>query len=82
LVLMSLLRIRGTRESAWLNAVVVAVKGCIVLPVVGIGWASMNPANHQPMIPARVSEVVNGQATGAPPGMAGRRTRQRRNTEP
>jgi APA family basic amino acid/polyamine antiporter len=59
-VLMSLLLIRGTKESAWFNAAMVALKVTIVLLVIGIGWAYMNPANHSPMIPARVSEVVNG----------------------
>jgi APA family basic amino acid/polyamine antiporter len=59
-VLMSLLLIRGTKESALFNTVMVAVKVMIVLLVIGIGWAYMNPANHSPMIPARISEVVNG----------------------
>ena len=59
-VLVSLLLIRGTRESAWFNAVMVILKVTIVLLVICIGWAFMNPANHNPMIPARVSEVVDG----------------------
>jgi APA family basic amino acid/polyamine antiporter len=59
-VLMSLLLIRGTKESAMFNTVMVALKVTIVLLVVGIGWAYMDPANHSPMIPARISEVVNG----------------------
>lgn len=59
-VLMSLLLIRGTKESALFNAVMVALKVTIVLLVVGLGWAYMNPANHHPMIPARISEVVDG----------------------
>ena len=59
-VLMSLLLMRGTTESAWFNAVMVAVKLTIVLLVVGLGWGYMNPANHSPMIPARISEIVNG----------------------
>ena len=59
-VLVSLLLIRGTRESAWFNAVMVILKVTIVLLVICIGWAFMNPANHSPMIPARVSEVVEG----------------------
>jgi len=59
-VLMSMLLIRGTKESAWFNAVMVTLKVTIVLLVISLGWAYMNPANHSPMIPARVSEVVNG----------------------
>jgi len=59
-VMMSMLLIRGTKESAWFNAVMVALKVTIVLLVICLGWAYMNPANHSPMIPARVSEVVHG----------------------
>ena len=59
-VMMSLLLIRGTKESAWFNTAMVTLKVTIVLLVISIGWAYMNPANHTPMIPARVSEVVNG----------------------
>ena len=62
-VLMSLLLIRGTHESAWFNAVMVTVKVAIVLLVVCIGWPYMNPANHSPMIPARVSEVLANGTT-------------------
>ncbi|MEI6035238.1 MAG: amino acid permease [Verrucomicrobiae bacterium] len=59
-VLMSLLLIRGTHESSWFNAVMVTVKVSIVLLVIGLGWPYMNPANHSPMIPDRITEVVNG----------------------
>ena len=57
-VLMSLLLIRGTKESAWFNAVMVTLKVTIVLLVICLGWPYMNPANHSPMIPARVTEVL------------------------
>lgn len=50
-VLMSLLLIRGTKESAMFNAVMVTLKVTIVLLVIGLGWSYMNPANHTPMIP-------------------------------
>jgi len=61
-VLMSLLLMRGTKESAWFNAVMVALKLIIVLLVIGLGWAYMNPSNHSPMIPPRISEVLaNGR---------------------
>jgi APA family basic amino acid/polyamine antiporter len=63
-VLMSLLLIRGTKESARFNAVMVAVKVTIVLLVVVLGWSHMNPANHSPMIPERVFEVVDGRTVG------------------
>ncbi len=48
---MTVLLIKGTKESALFNAVMVALKVIIVLTVVGLGWAYMNPANHTPFIP-------------------------------
>ena len=49
---MSALLIKGTKESAIFNAVMVVLKVIIVLTVVGLGWAYINPANHTPFIPA------------------------------
>jgi len=51
LVLLTLLLIRGTQESATVNAVIVVVKVSIVLLVIAIGWGFINPANHTPFIP-------------------------------
>jgi APA family basic amino acid/polyamine antiporter len=51
LVLLTLLLIRGTQESAWVNGFIVILKVSIVLLVIGIGWQFMNPANHTPLIP-------------------------------
>lgn len=48
---MTALLIRGTKESAVFNAVMVALKVIIVLVVVGLGWGYINPANHTPYIP-------------------------------
>jgi APA family basic amino acid/polyamine antiporter len=50
--------IRGTRESALLNGIIVIVKVSIVLLVIGIGWGYINPANHTPMIPAATTYVT------------------------
>ena len=50
--------IRGTRESAMLNGLIVIVKVTIVLLVIGIGWGFINPANHTPMIPAATTYVT------------------------
>lgn len=50
-VLMSLLLIRGTKESAMFNAVMVILKITIVLLVITLGWGYMKPINHTPMIP-------------------------------
>ncbi|MDB4907410.1 MAG: yhdG 4 [Gemmatimonadetes bacterium] len=52
LFLLSALLIRGTRESALVNNVIVIVKVSIVILVIAIGWGFMNPANHTPYIPA------------------------------
>jgi APA family basic amino acid/polyamine antiporter len=50
--------IRGTKESALLNGIIVIVKVSIVLLVIGLGWGFINPANHTPMIPAATTYVT------------------------
>jgi APA family basic amino acid/polyamine antiporter len=52
LLILSLLLIRGTQESAFVNTIIVITKVSIVLMVITIGWGFMNPANHTPYIPA------------------------------
>ena len=52
LLLLSLLLIRGTQESAIVNSIIVVTKVSIVLMVIVIGWGFINPANHTPYIPA------------------------------
>jgi APA family basic amino acid/polyamine antiporter len=52
LLVLTLLLIRGTKESAFVNGIIVILKVTIVLLVIGIGWRFINPANHTPMIPA------------------------------
>lgn len=52
LLLLTLLLIKGTEESANVNAVIVYVKVGIVLLFIALGWSFINPANHIPyMIP-------------------------------
>ncbi len=52
LLVITLILIRGTQESAVVNAIIVFVKVAIVLLFIGIGWQYINPANHTPyMIP-------------------------------
>src|SRR5438132_9917292 len=51
LLVLTLLLIRGTRESALVNGFIVILKVSIVLLFIGIGWQFINPANHTPMIP-------------------------------
>jgi APA family basic amino acid/polyamine antiporter len=52
LAILSALLIRGTRESAFVNTIIVIVKVSIVLMVIMVGWQFINPANHTPLIPA------------------------------
>ncbi|MFN8322481.1 MAG: amino acid permease [Chitinophagales bacterium] len=51
-VLMSLLLIKGTRESAWVNNIIVALKVTVVIVFIALGWAYINTANYTPYIPA------------------------------
>ncbi len=50
-VLMSGLLIKGIRESAVFNAIMVAVKVTVVLAFIAVGWSFINPSNHVPFIP-------------------------------
>lgn len=53
LLLLTLVLIKGTQESATLNAIIVFIKVAIVLVFIAVGWGYINPANHVPyMIPA------------------------------
>jgi APA family basic amino acid/polyamine antiporter len=48
--LITLVLIKGSKESAAFNAIIVMVKVAIVLVFVVIGWTFINPANHTPYI--------------------------------
>ena len=53
LFLLTVLLIKGTQESATVNAVIVTIKVAIVIIFIAIGWHFVNPANHFPYtIPA------------------------------
>jgi len=61
LLVLSLLLIKGTQESARVNAVIVFVKVGIVLVFIAIGWRFINPANHTPyLIPDNAPPVDLG----------------------
>lgn len=51
IVAVSLILIKGTRESALANAIIVALKVSVVLIFVVLGWAYINPDNYTPYIP-------------------------------
>ena len=55
-VLMSLLLIKGTKESATVNAIIVALKVAVVLIFIALGWAYINTANYDPYIPTNTGE--------------------------
>src|SRR6186997_1448559 len=51
IVLMSLLLIKGTKESAFVNSIIVAVKISVVLIFIILGWQYINNDNYHPYIP-------------------------------
>src|SRR3982751_2865623 len=71
LLLLTLLLIRGTKESAFVNGIIVILKVSIVLLVIGIGWRFVNPANHTPLIPAATTYVTPQGITHAYGGILG-----------
>ncbi len=50
-MLMSLLLVRGTRESALFNNIIVALKVTVVLIFIALGWQYIHPENYTPYIP-------------------------------
>ena len=58
IVLLSVLLIRGTKESAFFNGAIVITKVAIVILFIIFGWSFINPANHADYIPA-VSEYTD-----------------------
>ena len=52
ILVLSLLLIKGTKESAFVNGLIVITKVAIVILVITFGWSFMKPENHTPFIPA------------------------------
>jgi APA family basic amino acid/polyamine antiporter len=50
-LMLTLLLIRGMKESAFVNGLIVITKVAIVILVIALGWGFMNPVNHQHYIP-------------------------------
>ncbi len=71
LFILTLLLIRGTKESAYVNGLIVILKVSIVLLVIGLGWGFINPANHTPMIPAATTYTTPEGVTHAYGGIMG-----------
>lgn len=51
IVLMSSLLIKGTRGSALVNSIIVAIKIAVVLTFIFLGWKYINNSNYHPYIP-------------------------------
>ncbi len=49
--LLTMLLIRGTKESAFVNGIIVITKVAIVIVFIILGWSYMNPVNHANYIP-------------------------------
>lgn len=49
--MITLLLIRGSKESAFVNGFIVILKVAIVIIFIALGWAYINPVNHTPYIP-------------------------------
>lgn len=49
--IISLLLIKGTQESAFVNGIIVIVKVTIVILIIVLGWSFIKPENHTPYIP-------------------------------
>ena len=59
----SLLLIKGTQESAFVNGLIVVVKVTIVVLIIVLGWHFINPLNHTPYIP-EVGTYTDDQGIG------------------
>jgi APA family basic amino acid/polyamine antiporter len=60
LLLITLLLIKGTQESAMVNSIIVFVKVAVVLVFIALGWKFINPANYVPyLIPANEPPVMD-----------------------
>jgi APA family basic amino acid/polyamine antiporter len=55
IVLMSMLLIKGTKESAVVNGVIVGLKIAVVLVFIFLGWSYINNDNYTPYIPITVA---------------------------
>ncbi len=60
LLALTLLLIKGSQESAIVNAIIVFIKVAIVIIFIAIGWQFIKPENHTPyMIPAGQAAVTD-----------------------
>lgn len=57
IALLSLLLIKGTKESAFVNGIIVITKVAIVILIIVLGWGFISANNHEPYIPAATKYV-------------------------
>lgn len=72
--ILSLLLIRGTKESAFVNNILVVMKLIVVIIFIVLGWQYINPDFHVPYIPEYVPAHINpqtGEKVGEFGGMSG-----------
>ncbi len=50
-MIMSLILMRGTKESAFVNGIIVLLKVTVVLVFIAVGWQYIRPENYHPYIP-------------------------------
>ena len=50
-MIMSLILIRGTKESSFVNGIIVLLKVSVVLVFIAVGWKYIRPENYSPYIP-------------------------------
>ncbi len=55
-ILMSLLLVKGTKESAFVNGIIVLLKVSVVLIFIALGWGYINSENYTPYIPANTGD--------------------------
>lgn len=55
-ILMSLLLVKGTKESALVNGIIVALKVSVVLIFISLGWGYINYDNYSPYVPTNTGE--------------------------
>lgn len=62
LLALTLLLIKGTQESAFVNAIIVFIKVAIVILFIAIGWQYIRPENHSPYLIPEGTAAVTDQA--------------------
>ncbi len=70
IMLLSVVLLRGSKESAMVNNVLVIIKIGVVILFITLGWSHINPANYIPYIPENTGKFENFGWTGISTGAA------------